>query len=189
MPASAHATVNALILSKPAHSVVARLRELLGRRNDSSQAVYLSDVGHFDNLGFYEMLRRRCEIVVVVDAGQDETCTFPDLGQAQGRDAPKPVGYAVGRIRYPDAEEGRMVYVKPSLLPGSPVSIQAYGAAHSLFPHESTTTSGSPRASSRAAGDCIELPSEATATVGSGAAGRLCQSSSSEPSPVSVDAP
>ena len=33
--------------------------------------VYLSDGGHFENLGIYEMVRRRCRLIVVSDAGRD----------------------------------------------------------------------------------------------------------------------
>jgi hypothetical protein len=44
--------------------------------------LYLSDGGHFDNLGVYEMVRRRCRFVVLSDAGCDPDCTFLDLGNA-----------------------------------------------------------------------------------------------------------
>ena len=47
---------------------------MLGATTDTSQAIYLSDGGHFENLGLYEMLRRRCQRIVVIDAGQDGEC-------------------------------------------------------------------------------------------------------------------
>ena len=49
---------------------------------DDSPYVYLSDGGHFENLGLYEMLRRRCRFIVVIDAGCDPDFTFEDLGNA-----------------------------------------------------------------------------------------------------------
>jgi hypothetical protein len=56
--------------------------EALGRTTDQSPYVYLSDGGHFENLGLYEMVRRRCRLIVLVDAGCDGDFTFEDLGNA-----------------------------------------------------------------------------------------------------------
>jgi hypothetical protein len=58
------------------------LLEALGRTNDTDPWVYLSDGGHFDNLGLYEMVQRRCHTIVVVDAGADPSCELFDLGNA-----------------------------------------------------------------------------------------------------------
>jgi hypothetical protein len=44
--------------------------------------VNLSDGGHFENLGLYEMVLRRCRRIVVVDAGRDTRYVFEDLGNA-----------------------------------------------------------------------------------------------------------
>ena len=56
--------------------------EAFGLTNDDSPYVYLSDGGHFENLGLYEMVRRRCRMIVVVDAGCDPDFAFEDLGNA-----------------------------------------------------------------------------------------------------------
>ncbi len=102
--------------------------DLLGRTGIDGEAIYLSDGGHFDNLGLYEMLRRRCSHIVVVDAGEDHACAFDDLGQAVrkasidlgvtvsirtgGIDSRKAdgspgdgarLGFALGTITYPEA--------------------------------------------------------------------------------------
>ncbi|SEL85815.1 Choline dehydrogenase [Roseateles sp. YR242] len=45
----------------------------------SSQLWYLSDGGHFDNTGVYELVRRRLPFIVAVDASQDEAYQFDDL--------------------------------------------------------------------------------------------------------------
>lgn len=58
------------------------LRELRGRTNRTAEYVYLSDGGHFENLGLYEVVRRRCRYVVVSDAGCDPAASFEDLGNA-----------------------------------------------------------------------------------------------------------
>ena len=53
----------------PGNAVVPFLAEMLGLTSDTNKYVYLSDGGHFENLGLYEMVRRRCRFIVVVDAG------------------------------------------------------------------------------------------------------------------------
>ena len=57
--------------SSPRWSLIRILQEALGLTIDRRSYVYLSDGGHFENLGLYEMVRRRCRIIVVSDAGQD----------------------------------------------------------------------------------------------------------------------
>jgi hypothetical protein len=58
------------------------LSEALGLTDERSAYVNLSDGGHFDNLGLYEMVRRRCRLIVVSDAGCDPACSLADLGNA-----------------------------------------------------------------------------------------------------------
>ncbi len=45
--------------------------EITGRLYESSSDVYLTDGGHIENLGIYELLRRRCRVIVAVDAEAD----------------------------------------------------------------------------------------------------------------------
>lgn len=56
--------------------------EMFGQTTDTWRYVYLSDGGHFENLGLYEMIRRRCRCIVVSDAGCDPDYGFEDLGNA-----------------------------------------------------------------------------------------------------------
>jgi hypothetical protein len=58
------------------------LDEAFGQTTDQRPYVYLSDGGHFENLGLYEMVRRRCRLIVVIDAGCDQNFAFEDLGNA-----------------------------------------------------------------------------------------------------------
>lgn len=58
------------------------LDELLGKANDSSKYIYLTDGGHFDNMGLYELIRRRCRTIVVCDAESDSQLHFEGLGMA-----------------------------------------------------------------------------------------------------------
>ena len=75
----------------------------------------MSDGGHFENLGLYELVLRRCSVIVVSDAGADPTFTYEDLGNAVrkirvdlgipidfGTPMPmSPSGRAHGRLRGP----------------------------------------------------------------------------------------
>jgi Patatin-like phospholipase len=66
----------------PRWAATVLFQELLGQTTDQSPYVYLSDGGHFEALGLYEMVRRRCRLIVVVDAGCDPDFDFEDLGNA-----------------------------------------------------------------------------------------------------------
>jgi hypothetical protein len=127
------------------------LSELFGRTQHNSPFVYLSDGGHFENLGIYELVRRRCACIVAIDAGEDSNSHFDDLGNAirkcyadfgvvidiHAEDLES--GYsAVGRVFYPDAPEGCLIYLKPRLTGREPADLLNYKCTHPGFPHEST---------------------------------------------------
>jgi hypothetical protein len=58
------------------------ISEALGLTNDRNQYVYISDGGHFENLGLYEMVLRRCRFIVASDGSEDHDYTFEGLGNA-----------------------------------------------------------------------------------------------------------
>ncbi len=66
----------------PATAIVPLFQETFGLTTDNKPYVYLSDGGHFENLGLYEMVRRRCRFILVIDAGCDPEFNFEDLGNA-----------------------------------------------------------------------------------------------------------
>ena len=66
----------------PRWALLPLLNEMIGNTTDESKYIYLSDGGHFENLGLYEMVRRRCRFIVVSDAGCDPDYQFDDLGNA-----------------------------------------------------------------------------------------------------------
>ena len=66
----------------PSFAINPLIEEAFGQTTDNRPYVYLSDGGHFENLGLYEMVRRRCRFIVVVDAGCDPDFAFEDLGNA-----------------------------------------------------------------------------------------------------------
>ena len=68
--------------SSPRIGLAYMLGELFGITSTSSNYVSLSDGGHFENLGIYELVRRRCRYIIVGDAEQDGDFTFGGLGSA-----------------------------------------------------------------------------------------------------------
>jgi len=67
-------------LTSPGFALRPYFMEMFGLTSETERWVYLSDGGHFENLGIYEMVRRRCRVIVVSDAGGDTDYTFDDLG-------------------------------------------------------------------------------------------------------------
>ena len=128
------------------------LRELFGQTDLGSPFVYLSDGGHFENLGIYELVRRRCACVVAIDAGQDADGRFDDLGNAIRKcyadfgvtieidtTGLKTAYFALGRIHYPDAPAADLLYIKPNLIGGEPADLANYRSTRPQFPHQSTS--------------------------------------------------
>ncbi|MBE9463778.1 hypothetical protein ACFP1I_08720 [Dyadobacter subterraneus] len=44
----------------------------IGKSDMSSKYVSLSDGGHFDNMGLYELVRRRCSLIILSDTEEDD---------------------------------------------------------------------------------------------------------------------
>lgn len=66
----------------PVHAAWPLLAEAIGATREKSVYVNLSDGGHFENLGVYEMVLRRCHSILAVDGGCDLEYRFEDLGNA-----------------------------------------------------------------------------------------------------------
>ena len=66
----------------PAVAILPLAQETFGLTTETREYVNLSDGGHFDNLGLYEMVRRRCRFILVADAACDPGYGFADLGNA-----------------------------------------------------------------------------------------------------------
>jgi hypothetical protein len=137
------------------------LYEAFTQATDNSAYVYLSDGGHFENLGLYEMVRRGCRKIMVVDASGDPEYKFGDLEMAlrkiridlgvqiefDDKDLPNPkrahgnvCHYAMGKIKYSDnpKDDGEICYIKPVLSGDEPIDVRNYAAKNEPFPHQST---------------------------------------------------
>lgn len=154
-------------LGRPRFSISPIIAEAFGLTNDTSRYVYLSDGGHFENLGLYEMVLRRCHYIVVSDAGADPHCSFADLGEAVRKiriDLGISIEFgsvnifprsdnlirdqngcncAIGRICYSAVDgatalDGVLIYIKPACYGDEPRDIYEYFKTSKTFPHEST---------------------------------------------------
>jgi hypothetical protein len=135
--------------------------ELMGKATDRDRYIYLSDGGHFENLGLYELVRRRVRFIICSDADADHAFSFEDLGNAiekcrcdfgveiklhaQLNIAPADLipyrkeHYAVGEIIYPgQSATGLLLYLKSSLTNDEPPDVLSRRAEDSAFPHDST---------------------------------------------------
>jgi hypothetical protein len=146
--------------SGPHSAIGSLMKEAFGLTNDTSEYVYLSDGGHFENLAAYEMVRRGCRNIVVLDSGCDLEFKYEDLGNALRKiriDQKVPIEFdeslklllaketrfAVARIRYSALDEkrqdGYLLYIKPMMRGGEPPDVIAYQGANQDFPHQSTS--------------------------------------------------
>jgi hypothetical protein len=57
-------------------------KEMLGLTSIDDRFLYVTDGGHFDNLGLIELLRRGCTTIYCLDAGGDSAGTYEALGEA-----------------------------------------------------------------------------------------------------------
>jgi len=147
----------------PAFGIRPFLDEALGNTDDENRYIYLSDGGHFENLGIYEMVVRRCKHIVVIDAGADNDYTKEDLGNAVrkiridlgisiefpfGVEIDRQLGSdgkrcALAKIRYDlideGAKAGELLYIKPVMTGREPADVKNYESANPDFPQEPTS--------------------------------------------------
>jgi hypothetical protein len=133
-------------------------REALGRVDSKGPFVNLSDGGHIENLAIYQLLRRRCRLIIAVDGEQDGALRFDgllrlvlyariDLGININVDLDclraggMPVSAAhctTARIDYGDSEPGWLLYLKASMTGDEDETIRDYRVSHAEFPHQTT---------------------------------------------------
>jgi hypothetical protein len=142
------------------------VREMTGIAMSEKRAwLNLSDGGHIENMGTYELLRRRCKFIICVDGEADSAYTFPGL-MTLVRHAQLDFGVRIEphldpirpnlettqsqahatlcRIYYPAASDGRpeamglLLYMKLSVTGNESELIRRYRTICPDFPHQST---------------------------------------------------
>ena len=139
------------------------LREALGWLDECKPYVNISDGGHIENLGIYELLRRRCKTIIAIDGEADPELRFNglmtlvryariDLGikiefvsggslasiRKQAANSLSAQNWAAATVSYGDGEYGRLYYIKSSITGGEQDYVKDYSSRFPDFPHQST---------------------------------------------------
>lgn len=137
------------------------INNLMGKTNTRNDFIALSDGGHFDNMGLYEMIRRKCTNIILCDAEQDDKFTCegfanairrcridfgaeiniditPITSRSDGRFSK--AHYALGYIMYAGDKKpsGKLLYIKSSITGDEPVDVYEYAVKNATFPHQTT---------------------------------------------------
>lgn len=157
---------NPKIASKKSPGFTCLLREMTGiGMNEENGWLNLSDGGHIENMGIYELLRRRCKFIVCVDGEADPRSTFEgqltlvrhaqiDFGvrleprlddiRLDPKSTLSRTHSHLLRVHYPEAGPGKpeaiglMLYLKLSLTGDETELLKRYRSISPDFPHEST---------------------------------------------------
>jgi hypothetical protein len=134
------------------------LKEGLGLAKARDPYVYVSDGGHWENLGLTELLRQGCTHVIAIDASGDPG--LGDVGRAMsvaraelgvdfsldprktlGKDGQPPSSpVAVGSFTYPEGDVvGQIYYCRSVLWRDAPSDLHLFAAEDSRFPNHPTS--------------------------------------------------
>ena len=145
----------------PRVGVFTLLAELFGFNDATFPYVFLTEGGGYDSLSVYELVRRRCSLIVASDASVDPDMSCEALGNAIRRcftdlgieihidtadlrlpddDGESRAHCAVGSIRYDrvdhGASPGTLIYLKPGLTGDEPHDVFSFRMSSTAFPHE-----------------------------------------------------
>jgi hypothetical protein len=133
-------------------------------KNEKNRFIELTDGGHFENLGLYELVRRRLPRIIVCDAAADPEYGFNDLANAIEkvrvdfgasvkidikplipRKASKDeeirhaeTACVKGAISYADNTEADLYYIKTTFYKDLQADLFAYRKFNPAFPDETT---------------------------------------------------
>lgn len=139
-----------------------------GALKEENRFLQLSDGGHFENLGIYELIRRKANIIISCDGAADPNYEFTDLSNALEKiradfgvliDIPTHQleamvprknnildktefakrGFIVADIIYPDRKPGVFVYIKSTYFSALSADLYGYKQTHNEFPDEPTS--------------------------------------------------
>lgn len=136
-------------------------KEILGYFDLDDPNIYVTDGGHWENLGLVELIRRKTHIIISVDASADEPHSFNDLMEAvelsllecgatisfrdgefedmRPDEAPRPPkNWCTAEITYADGSEGKLLFVKAQASEAMPLDVLRYSKEDPDFPNYST---------------------------------------------------
>lgn len=133
------------------------LAEMSGRIQENMNHLNLSDGGHIENLGVYELLRRKCKYIISIDGGANRDVVGGDLqlleryasidfGIRMEYDLTELQPYGEGlckaaailvKIFYSDGTRGWMIYLRPSITGLESAYILDHWKLSPPFPYDS----------------------------------------------------
>ena len=134
------------------------MKEAFGKSSVFDRKLYITDGGHYDNLGLVEALRRRPAEIFVLDASSDPEDSFRALGEAIATarmdlgvevrfdprgmrrlgDGRAQAAWGKGTATYPDGARAVVYVAKVVLTDGMPWDVETYASANPTFPRTST---------------------------------------------------
>jgi patatin-like phospholipase len=134
------------------------LREMLGRNPINASFLYVTDGGHYENLGVVELLRRGCTEIYCFDAGNDKFDALGDVVSLARSELNVQIDVdtsalepddktqlaeedcVCGTITYPGegAPKGKLYYARTVMTENAPADAVTYQARDSRFPHNPT---------------------------------------------------
>ena len=143
------------------------LWELLGRNSYRHDYVYVTDGGHYENLGLVELLRRGCTEIYCFDASGDHLDTFNTFGEAvaiarselgveisidpfqmkpgEDDDNYVPVDHVIGQLWFTGDREkkepsGRVILAKAGVTRTAPTDVRSWKERDKPFPTHGTAS-------------------------------------------------
>jgi hypothetical protein len=134
------------------------LKEFVPLNKETNSQVNLSDGAHYENLGIYPLLKRRCRLIIVSDAASDPDYQMKDLANLKrkaridlginveldmtplrpNQDGYVEKNYVKGIIHYPNDQDGILFYIKTSMTGKEPEDLLSYRRENPSFPDETT---------------------------------------------------
>lgn len=152
-----------------ANFILPGLSALVARQAENADWIELSDGGHFENLAVYELLRRRCRVIVCCDGAADPEFRFADIANLMvraradlgvridldaddlaamtpretGAVADTPTarrGFAVAHISYDtDDHEGVLILLTTTFVEKLTAELVSYRGRHAEYPDQPTS--------------------------------------------------
>ena len=133
------------------------LKEGIGKTSVTDRRLYITDGGHYDNLGLVEALRRRPTTIIVLDASNDSENSFRALGEAVATarmdldceieidptpmittDGVAKIAWVDGKLTYADGATATVHFAKAVKLDGAGLDTRVYAGRHPEFPRTGT---------------------------------------------------
>jgi len=133
------------------------LREMFGRNSINHPYLYVTDGGHYENLGLVELLRRGCTEIFCFDASGGKTLealgdaialarselnvevgNLDPSGLIENSDRLAENCCVTAEITYPGGRKGMLIYARTVVTADAPYDVQAYRIRDPAFPHNST---------------------------------------------------